>query len=207
MKRSSLSALLAASLLTLSVAEAKPLHYAVGTGQAEQVNFTSNAPAELIQGETNKATGEIRIDDSLKVDKTHPASLSFSVDLTSLKTGIALRDEHMRDRYLHTGKYPNATFKATQIKWGKQPSLKKGGSYPLTATGDFSLHGVTVKKRIPLTATFAAAQKGTPELVTIKGSFKVPLVDHKIERPEVAKLKLADEIVVTVNFTAEPAKK
>ena len=56
--------------------------------------FESKAPLEKIVGTTSKITGKIHIDPK---DITKHVMATFSLDLTSMKTGIGLRDKHMRD--------------------------------------------------------------------------------------------------------------
>lgn len=64
------------------------------------------------------------------------ASISFSVELNSIDTRNADRDNHLRTGdFFNTEEHPNLTFKATKI-------VRTGdGEYDVT--GDLSLHGVT----------------------------------------------------------------
>jgi polyisoprenoid-binding protein YceI len=103
-----MAALLCATLLGSTPAGwAKPLHFHVNGGGANNVEFTSDAPIEVMHGKTSKITGDITLDDSFKFDAKHPFNILLSVDLASIDTGIDLRNEHMRDNFLETGKYPN----------------------------------------------------------------------------------------------------
>jgi polyisoprenoid-binding protein YceI len=193
--------LLSALLLLPGFAWAKPLHFQVAGDADDTVKFTSNAPMEIINGDTHGVTGRILLDDSFKFDARHPFDIVFSVDLSTFDTGIALRNQHMRDKYLETNQYPKATFKATRIKLAKKPDLHKPQTVDLTATGDFSLHGVTVKKTIPLQVAYQPGTGDQPASVRIKGKFPVPLAQHHIKRPEVVMVKLADTIYVNVDLT------
>lgn len=87
----------------------KPVTYIVDDPKGrDSVSFTSDAPIELIVGKTNKIKGKITVDDSLDLSK--PFNATFDVDLASIDTGIPLRNEHMRDNFLETAKYPKASF-------------------------------------------------------------------------------------------------
>jgi polyisoprenoid-binding protein YceI len=121
------------------------------------------------------------------------------VDLGSIDTGIDLRNEHMRDNFLETGKYPNAIYKATSIQMQGKPNLAKPQTVKLISTGDFTVHGVTVKKTIPLTVDYKPATTGKPAQIKVHGKFPVPLAEHHIKRPEAVLVKLADTVFVDVN--------
>jgi polyisoprenoid-binding protein YceI len=179
---------------------AKPLHFKVTGGPGNTVEFTSDAPVEVIHGTTNRVNGDIVLDDSFQFDAKHPFNVNFAVDLASIDTGIELRNEHMRDNFLETGKYPQATYKATSIKVDKKPNLKKPQTVHLMSTGDFTVHGVTVKKTIPLTVDYTPTMGSTPAHIRLQGKFPVPLEQHHIKRPEAVLVKLADTISVSLDM-------
>ena len=178
---------------------AKPLHFQVKAGGDNNVDFTSNAPVEVIHGKTNQISGDIHLDDSFKFDAKHPFNIFFSVDLASIDTGIDLRNEHMRDNFLETGKYPKATYKATAIQMQGKPDLRKAQTVKLVSTGEFSLHGVTEKKTIPLTVDYKPASHGKPAHIQVNGRFPIKLEEYHIKRPEAIFVKLADTVFVDVS--------
>lgn len=168
------------------------------------VSFTSDAPIELIVGRTHNITGKINIDDSLDLSKK-PLEATFDVDLASIDTGIELRNEHMRDNFLQTKQFPKATFKMTSV--GAPVVLKDGQTVKLKATGDFSLHGKTVKRDIPVDVTYRKTCKGQAkfdkcDLLQIRSTFPVAFKDYAIQRPEIVFQKLADTVIVTLAATA-----
>lgn len=203
--------LLIASLLgTVAIAQApalsKQLTYVVDDPKKRDlVSFTSDAPIELIVGKTSGIKGTIKIDETMDLSK--PFSAVFDVDLASIDTGIALRNEHMRDNFLETKKFPKATF-TVKNQPGVSGVLKDRQKITIKATGDFALHGVTVKKSVPVDLTFYKSCKDTQEkfercdLIQIKSTFNVPFNDHKINRPQVVFQKLADTVIVTIAATA-----
>lgn len=190
-------AVLSAMLFLAQGAWAKPLTFKVAGGPGNQVVFNSDAPVEVITGKTDKVTGEIRFDDSLKFDAAHPFKVEFTVDVASFDTGIALRNDHMRDNFLDTKQFPASTFKATSIKLMSSPNLKKPQTIKLVSTGDFTMHGVTVKKTIPLTVDY---RPGKPATVQIHGKFSIPLAQHHVKRPEAIFMKLAETIYVNLDL-------
>lgn len=192
--------------LSQSQVQAKPLVFSVDDPKGrDSVSFTSDAPIELIVGKTNKIKGSVTVDDSFDLGKA-PVQAQFDVDLASIDTGIALRNEHMRDNFLETGKYPKATFKVKSIAANPQ-ILKDKQKVTVKAEGDFSLHGITVAKNVPVDVTYFHNCSSTQskfencDLLQIKSTFSVPFKDHKIKRPEIVFQKLADTVIVTVAAT------
>lgn len=194
------------ALVTSPAAFAKEIKFDISDPNGrDNVSFTSNAPIEVINGHTSKITGSITIDDSLDLKK--PVSAELDVDLASIDTGIALRNEHMRDNFLETAKYPKATFKLKSVAGGPTV-LKDKQKVQIKAVGEFTVHGKTVHKEVPLDVTYFKLCPSTEgkfkncDLIQINGTFPVPFKDHDIKRPEVVFQKLADTVYVTVNATA-----
>ncbi len=58
-----------------------------------------------------------------------------TIDVTSVDTGVAQRDTHLRSTdFFDTAKYPMATFKSTKV-------VRMGDTYEVT--GELTMHGVT----------------------------------------------------------------
>lgn len=189
-----------------SPALSKQLTYVVDDPKKRDlISFTSDAPIELIVGKTSGIKGTIKVDETMDLSK--PFTAVFDVDLASIDTGIALRNEHMRDNFLETKKFPKATF-TVKNQPGINAVLKDRQKTTIKATGDFALHGVTVKKNVSVDLTFYKSCKDTQEkfercdLIQIKSTFNVPFSDHKINRPQVVFQKLADTVIVTISATA-----
>ena len=204
--KSMLSALLLLGFSLNSAAFAAPRTFQINDEKGrDHVSFTSDAPIELIEGKTSKITGSITIDDSL--DLTKPVSGKFDVDLASIDTGIPLRNEHMRDNFLETKNYPKATFVLKSLV-SPPKKLVAGQKTRLKAIGDFSLHGKTVSKTVPVDVTYMSRCPATEtkregcDIIQVKATFNVPFKDHAIKRPEIVFQKLADTVIVTVSATA-----
>lgn len=206
--------LLLAALLLACPAMAKPVTWHINDSR-NVVRFSSDAPVELITGSTNKLQGTVTYDDSFQFDKKHPFAMSFSVDLASIDTGIPLRDEHMRNNFLHTEQFPKATFTVKSVKTKNKPTYRPGEVTQLSATGDFTLHGKTAIKTIPLKITYFPESEITHkrfpagDMIRIQGTFPVRLAEHGIQRPEAVLVKLAETVYVTVDAfasNASPAK-
>jgi polyisoprenoid-binding protein YceI len=69
------------------------------------------------------------------------STVGFSAKTTSVDTGVAGRDKHLRTAdFFEVEKYPEMTFKSTKVE-------KKGKNW--LVTGDFTMKGVTKQMTIP----------------------------------------------------------
>ena len=66
------------------------------------VKFISDAPLESFEGVTDNIDGYMYLK---SIDDLNDNQIYFEVDLTTIDTGIDLRNRHMRDNYLETDKY------------------------------------------------------------------------------------------------------
>ena len=107
--------------------------------------FKSKAPLETIVGTTSQIIGKTIVDPD---DITKNLKASFEIDLASIKTRITMRDEHLREQYLETEKFPKATLTISKIVKvegddRKTPQkLESGKSAYVNAEGILALHGV-----------------------------------------------------------------
>lgn len=127
--------------------------------------FATGSPGFLdIEGVTNTLSAT---DDGTK--------LTFTVPMTSVKTGIDLRDEHMNNEYVQVAQFPNAvlTVDKAAVQWGAAVGEKKSG----TAPGEFTIHGVTK----PVTVTYTTSKTKTGFKVT--GKFDFDVSQHGIAIP------------------------
>ncbi len=189
-------------LAGVTVARAEFQTYTVAAGRGQEVVFLSKAPMESFEGRTDQASGTIAADFA---NLAAGCEVRIAVDLASLKTGIGMRDSHMRDRHLETDKFPAAVFTGSRVIAATPAGLAPGGTARVTVAGTFDLHGVAREVELPVALALAA--DGT---LTVRAEFNVLLTDHQIDRPKVLMLKLADEQKVSVSLTArattEPAR-
>jgi polyisoprenoid-binding protein YceI len=172
--------------------------YCVEPGSAtDTVHFQSSAKLEFVDGITSNISGSIVANlDSMSLG----AAGTFQVDLRTLKTGIDLRDEHMRGRHLHTEKYPYAFFRIDSVTECPQ-ALKFDSTYQLHAKGKFFLHGVW--RPIMVTAELRRAKLNhDSESLYVTARFALKLDEFGVPRPKALFLKLAETINVEVIFTA-----
>ena len=140
-----------------------------------------------IKGESTGPRGSIEITD-LK------AQGEFTLPLANLNTGIEMRDEHMKQKYLEVAKNPDAVLKITNLTL---TSAEKGQDVPFSGT--LTLHGTTKNVDGHVNYQTASGTKKT------HADFKIRLSDFGIAIPAYAGLKVADEVQVQVdvNLRAE----
>ena len=87
-----------------------------------------------VKGEFTKITGKLELDES---DITKSRVEAF-IDATTINTREPDRDTHLKSaEFLDVEKFPNLSFKSTQIS--------KNGEGELSVEGDLTMHGVTRK--------------------------------------------------------------
>jgi polyisoprenoid-binding protein YceI len=169
----------------------------------DTVYFRSTAKLEFIEGKTTAIAGGFSFDP----EGNAPVSGVLRVDLRELRTGIDTRDRHMRERHLHTEKYPYAYFELTGVE-GLTFPLQPGVAQQGRARGYFYIHG---GKR-PLTADIEVIliDDADGRRLRARATFAIKLDDYEIDRPKALFLKLAETIEVDAIFsghkdlTAEP---
>lgn len=171
------------------------------------VTFTSKAPLETVVGKTAEISGFIQVDPA---DIKGSSRAELQVDLVSLKTGIGLRDRHMREQYLEVEQYPVAAFRLTEVKTASANSLENNTAVELTLFGDFTVHGVTQQVEVSATAIYLNESEDTKarlpgDLLHVTATFDVYLTKHNIKRPQFVILKLDDLQKIELDFFASTA--
>jgi len=130
---------------------------------------------------------------------TAPAGASvfggmLAVDLRTIDTGISLRNDHLREKYLEVDKpgYDTATLSQIELK-GVAPDGAGGKG---TFSGLLTLHGTM--KSVAGPAEVRPAGSGT----RVKASFPLKLSDYNIPEPRYLGVGVKDTVQVEVTFTA-----
>lgn len=186
------------TLVTVGVAySASSMTYHVSSTPAtDTVHFQSSAKLEFVEGLTNNIVGSLDVNPDSSIGSTRGL---FRVDLRTMKTGIDLRDEHMRTRHLETDKYPYAFFEISSIS-NAPAQLVIDSTYQLTAAGKFYIHGIW--RSITVATTVRKTGSAGSEAMSVRARFAIKLDDFGIPRPKALFLKLAETINVEVIFTA-----
>jgi polyisoprenoid-binding protein YceI len=158
-----------------------------------------NRPVNLVSpiGRTNAIEGEFQL--TISGNQVQLADNQFKVDLRTLSTDEARRDERIRNEWLESNTYPWAEFKATSIE-----------NFPANATEgqdvSFKLNGDMTIREITKPQTFDVTARLNGETFTGTATTKLLMRDYGFEPPSIlGMLAVSDGVTVTVNFTAQDA--
>ena len=77
--------------------------------------------------------------------------MTVNIDLTSVETGVGIRNERLQKMLFNVASFPQATVSA-QLSDAQLMALKSGGSVAESVSVSVALHGKTVSKQVELTA-------------------------------------------------------
>lgn len=155
------------------------LNAAVGKSVA---NFVSEAPSEKITGTAEGVTGSFTLD-AANLEATKG---KIEVAVKSMTTAMSKRDEHMYGpMWLGADEFPTITFNLESLKDIKVSASEGRYQAKATATGQFTLHGVTKPLTAEVNLTFLpasaeTAKRASGNLVLVNAMFTVALKDFNI---------------------------
>lgn len=156
----------------------------------------NNTDIENWTGRTSKISGEIVFDRSAKT-----GSLSVVVDGSSIDTGVALRNEHMRSAdWLNFDGNKDIKFVSTRVR------NISGDNY--TVSGNLTMRGIT--KAVTATGSLKlTAASGVTESMGLKGDvvalntkFSVKLSDYGVKHPAIQAGRVNDKLDIVVKVIA-----
>jgi len=168
-----------------------------------QVSFFSTTPLEDITGISNAVMGKL----TFNVGDIKTLKGSISISVASIKTGIDLRDEHLKsDNWLDAESYPEIIFiikKLSDIKVDADNKLQA------KVTGDFTVHGVTKEVVANVTMTYLDESEQTKErapgdLLGVQATFNIILSDYDVENMIVGQ-KVSENIEISINIVGSSA--
>jgi polyisoprenoid-binding protein YceI len=122
--------------------------------------------------------------------------VNVSVDLTSLASDSALRDQHVQD-YLGTSQFPSAEFSSTNVS-GLPATYTTGSTISFQMVGNLKLHGVTNQE------TFAVHGKLAGTTISGTATTTIFMSDFGITPPDLANIAIVDsKVTLTIAFTAQ----
>jgi polyisoprenoid-binding protein YceI len=175
----------------LNFAKSEPVHkWFIDLNKSSgSVEFIAiGRPSALkIKGKGEKAKGMLEIEGS-----NLTGTASFPLD--SLDTGIKLRNEHMKKKYLETEKYPEVKFTFTKANFSENFTTEKKAIEKFPFEGKLLLHGV----ERPVTGTAIIEKKGKE--MEVAAEFELKISDFGITSPEYVGITMAKEVQVQVQF-------
>lgn len=158
-------------------------------------DYTSNAAKGSLTFEAVgkpamiKIKGESPGPKSILSHSKNTARLESTLELDQLKTGIDMRDEHMKEKYLETKKFPLAKLIIDNLALPESGEVKDQ-----EFKGILTLHG----KDSPVAGVFTMTKDHIAE-----AEFKIKLTDHGIEIPEYMGIKVAETVTVKTKIQFE----
>lgn len=158
--------------------------YKISEGNVE---FTSDAPLELIEAESDEIVGLLNLDDR---------SFAFRVPMRSFEGfNSALQRTHFNENYLESTKFPFTIFSGKVIE---EIDFYTPGTHSVRGKGSFTCHGIKQERIVKCKLRIS------PNKIVVESDFTVLLDDHNIKIPSVVSQKIAEEIVVHIKFTLVP---
>jgi polyisoprenoid-binding protein YceI len=215
-------ALMVLWLVFIPVPPVQAAHTAVGPAKAcgTPISTTGLQPYTIVPAQTTVSYTVhenliVRgLPNNIVVGKTHSVQGGFAmttaptprltgvhlvIDLTTLQTDSAQRDNFVRKRWLDSDHYPTATFDSTCIT-GLPATYSLGQPIMFQMIGNLTVHGVTNQE------TFAVHGMLTSNTVTGMASTEVYMTDFGLTVPNLANFVIAqNNVVLAIAFTASPA--
>ena len=149
------------------------------------ISFHSDTPVEKIEANNHKV--------SCVLDAGSGA-IQFSMPIKAFEFEKALMQEHFNENYMESNTFPKSEFKGKVEGFGAE-QLAKPGTYPVSVSGDLTIHGVTKAVKHPGTITV-----GKDGVLKAESDFIVKPEDHDIKIPGVVRKNIAEEISVKVRL-------
>lgn len=147
---------------------------AVLPAQADwSVNGTSRVGFVSIK---NNAIGENNAFERVSGGISDTGAVTVTIDLTSVETGVGIRNERLQKMLFDVVNFPQATVSA-QLSDEQLVALKSGGSVAETVPVSVALHGKTVSKQ----AALAAAKTGDGVRVTTTQPIVITAAEFGLE--------------------------
>lgn len=193
---------LAISLTVLAQIFSVAIHGATGTKHTfdlttseTQVEFLAvGRPSAIkIRGKTNAEKVPSPLQGKLQIqDQAVNGNVKYKLD--ALDTGIDLRDRHMKEKYLETQKFPEASLVLTKLQLPAGFASGNVAAENLPFEAEQTLHGTkkTIKGKV--------AMKREKENVQMNFEYPLQVRDFGIETPSYLGIKVTDEVSVFVHL-------
>jgi polyisoprenoid-binding protein YceI len=173
-------------------------------GGRNQTTFFSTTPLEDINGLGNGVSGSV----TFNVSDIKTLKGKVTVTVSSIKSGIDLRDEHMRSAgWLDAATYPEITFEIKSVS-----DVKSLADNKLSAKvkGNYTMRGVTKEVIADATVTYldeseTTKQRAPGDLLGVQAKFTIKLSDYGVNNKVVGQ-KVSENIEVSVNIVGSNAK-
>ena len=141
------------------------------------------------------------LEGTLTLEQAKPARLTgeISMDLATIDTGITLRNQHLREKYLQVAKgkgFDRAVLSEVRLSDADGEAFEGRTAF----TGVLLLHG----EKHPVQGTAEIRREGSGRRV--RAEFALVLPDFGITPPEYLGVGVASKVLVKAQFTATPTR-
>lgn len=162
--------------VAFNAAEGKTEFLAIGKPAMIKINGEGQGPEGTLTAAKNSLSGTVK------------------VDLTKLTTKIDLRDDHMKNKYLEVGKYPEATLEIVNLQLPADFSALTDKETEVPFTGKFTMHGKTSD------VNGKAQVRRIAKHVAGYAEFVFKITDHLDTLPSWMGVKVAENVTVKVQL-------
>jgi polyisoprenoid-binding protein YceI len=144
------------------------------------------------EGTTTAITGTIAID---KQNPSRSQIGTITVDISKLASDSSQRDNQIRNRWLESSKYPNATFTPKRLEGLPTTAYTDGQELTFKIVGDLTIRTVTKE------VTFDTKGKIVGDTFTGTATTKFNMTDFGFDPPDIAGIVKAEngvELVLTI---------
>jgi len=166
--------------------------------KSDQAMFFSTTPLEDVTGISKEINGTV----TFNVTDLKTLKGKISISTASIKTGIDLRDEHLRSaNWLDAEAYPEISFVIKSISDIRQIEASK---LQANVTGDFTAHGVTKEVVADVTMMYLDESEKTKakapgDLLGVEAKFNIKLSDFNVSNMALG-VRVSEDIAVTPNL-------
>jgi len=163
--------------------------------KSDQAMFFSTTPLEDVTGISKEVNGTV----TFNVTDLKTLKGKISISTASIKTGIDLRDEHLRSaNWLDAEAYPEISFVIKSISDIRQIEANK---LQANVTGDFTAHGVTKEVVADVTMMYLDESEKTKakapgDLLGVEAKFNIKLSDFNVSNMALG-VRVSEDIAVT----------
>lgn len=172
----------AATTIPVQASQGKVEFHAVGRPSMIKVNGEGKGPEGSLTIDGAKVSGDL------------------TFDMTSLSSGIGMRDDHMKTKYLEVGKYPKAKLHLTEVALPSKWSAKTPAAKDIPFKGELTLHGQTK----PVAGKFDLG--GDASKINAKANFEINIAEFGIDIPKYLGITIKNEVPVELTLNELKAK-
>ena len=180
-------------LQTLHTFQIVPAQTTASYSVYENLIFQNNPNNDAI-GTTHSVQGNFKIRTGAS---PLVAALNITVDLRTLQTDAARRDNYVRQNALQTDTYPYATFVSVSTQ-GLPANYSDGQTVHFQLVGNLTMHGKTNKE------VFDVQGKVVGNTITGTATSTIYMTDFGIQPPNLANIAIAqNKVVVSFHYVAQ----